>query len=150
MSMKQRLAKDPNNLAWATDATSYGARLLEKMGWKRGNGLGKTQQGQTDNVSAKVRADHVGIGAEGVKVKQDTAWTEQARAYEEALKKLSSIGKKKKDKKSSKGERSEKPKRPKREEVAKHARPSHRSKYIKSKSVGLYSEEALKQILGGL
>jgi hypothetical protein len=56
---------DTRNSQWSKDPSSYGRKMLEKMGWKGDDhGLGKNQQGTTTNLRAVRRADSLGIGAE--------------------------------------------------------------------------------------
>ncbi|XP_039653461.1 angiogenic factor with G patch and FHA domains 1 isoform X1 [Perca fluviatilis] len=42
-----------------------GRKMLEKMGWKRGEGLGKEGTGRKDPVELKIRKSHSGLGAGG-------------------------------------------------------------------------------------
>ena len=68
---------DTRNSQWANDPSSYGRKMLAKMGWKGdGSGLGKTQQGTSTHLRAVRRAESLGIGAEsdafGEKGWQDT------------------------------------------------------------------------------
>ena len=57
--------KDTRNLAWATDSTAFGHRMLSKMGWKGGDsGLGKNQQGASTSLRAVRLGASRGIGAE--------------------------------------------------------------------------------------
>ena len=68
---------DTRNSQWSQDPSSYGRKMLEKMGWKGdSHGLGKNQQGTTTNLRAVRRAESLGIGAEtdafGAKGYEDT------------------------------------------------------------------------------
>eukprot|EP00986_Skeletonema_menzelii_P008345 scaffold3470_cov149-Skeletonema_menzelii.AAC.25 len=56
-------SKDTRNADWAS--SSFGRKMLEKMGWKGdGVGLGKNQQGTSTHLRAVKRAESLGIGAE--------------------------------------------------------------------------------------
>jgi hypothetical protein len=56
---------DTRNSQWSQDPSSYGRKMLEKMGWKGdSHGLGKNQQGTTTNLRAIRRSESLGIGAE--------------------------------------------------------------------------------------
>jgi len=44
-------------------ADNIGSKLLQKMGWSEGMGLGKTNQGRTDIIEAKMRIPSAGLGA---------------------------------------------------------------------------------------
>jgi len=54
---------DKRNSQWATDKSAFGQRMLMKMGWNEGKGLGKNQQGTNTNLRAIRREEGLGIGA---------------------------------------------------------------------------------------
>lgn len=56
-------SEDSRNAAWASDKSGFGHKMLAKMGWSEGKGLGKNKQGQTHNLRAIRREDSLGIGA---------------------------------------------------------------------------------------
>jgi Pin2-interacting protein X1 len=60
------LGSDPNNVTWANNKSSLGARLMAKMGWAHGQGLGAEAQGKVENIKVVQRTDTTGIGAETV------------------------------------------------------------------------------------
>ncbi|KAM9622104.1 PIN2/TERF1-interacting telomerase inhibitor 1 isoform 1-T1 [Trichechus inunguis] len=60
---KQKWAVDPRNTAWSNDDSKFGQRMLEKMGWSKGKGLGAQEQGATDHVKVQVKNNHLGFGA---------------------------------------------------------------------------------------
>ncbi|KAL3766257.1 hypothetical protein ACHAW5_008203 [Stephanodiscus triporus] len=56
---------ETRNSQWANDHTSFGRKMLAKMGWKGdGCGLGKEQQGSSVHLRAMRRVESLGIGAE--------------------------------------------------------------------------------------
>lgn len=57
-----------------------GAKLLTKMGWKEGTGLGAKRNGMVEPLSTRKRKDNAGIGAQ--RQRFEDAWWE--RAMEEA------------------------------------------------------------------
>lgn len=59
---KQKRAVDPRNTAWSNDS-KFGQRMLEKMGWSKGKGLGAQEQGATDHIKVQVKNNHLGLGA---------------------------------------------------------------------------------------
>ena len=68
---------ETRNAHWANDQSSFGRKMLSKMGWKgNGTGLGKNQQGSSTHLRAVKRSESLGIGAEsdafGDKGWQDT------------------------------------------------------------------------------
>ena len=56
--------EDTRNSSWAKDTSGFGHRMLAKMGWKEGEGLGKDGQGNKNSLRAVKRVDEVlGVGA---------------------------------------------------------------------------------------
>jgi len=53
------------------EADNVGNKLLQKMGWSSGQGLGKKGQGITDPVEAKSRALGAGLGSQGSNYDRD-------------------------------------------------------------------------------
>ena len=172
---------DPNNLLWARDESTFGARMLGKMGWKRGDGLGKNKDGAAISAACmQVKLDTAGIGASAGANKEELWGLRAVSEYENRLKDLKivvgkdkkaktktgkkskkdrkdkkkdkkNIKDKEKDKKDAKEEKDRKNSKSKvKEEEAKVRKPrlSHRSKFVKSKSVEQYGEDALREILG--
>lgn len=43
-------------------ASNVGSRLMEKMGWQAGQGLGRTNQGRTELIETELREAGVGLG----------------------------------------------------------------------------------------
>ncbi|XP_015093738.2 PIN2/TERF1-interacting telomerase inhibitor 1 isoform X2 [Vicugna pacos] len=60
---KQKWSVDPRNTAWSNDDSKFGQRMLEKMGWSKGKGLGAQEQGATEHIKVQVKNNHLGLGA---------------------------------------------------------------------------------------
>uniref|UniRef100_A0A1A8K403 Pin2/trf1-interacting protein 1 n=1 Tax=Nothobranchius kuhntae TaxID=321403 RepID=A0A1A8K403_NOTKU len=60
---KQKWSVDPRNSAWSNDDSKFGQKMLERMGWSKGKGLGRSEQGSTDHIKVKVKNDSYGFGA---------------------------------------------------------------------------------------
>ncbi|KAF9359251.1 PIN2/TERF1-interacting telomerase inhibitor 1 [Mortierella sp. AD094] len=60
---KQRLAPDPRNLHWANDTNKFGFKMMEKMGWSQGKGLGANEDGAQEHVKVRLKENHLGVGA---------------------------------------------------------------------------------------
>ncbi|XP_068198013.1 PIN2/TERF1-interacting telomerase inhibitor 1 [Antennarius striatus] len=59
---KQKWSVDPRNSAWSNDDSKFGQKMLERMGWSKGKGLGRSEQGSTDHIKVKVKNDSYGLG----------------------------------------------------------------------------------------
>lgn len=42
--------------------SKFGAKMLEQMGWQKGKGLGKNEDGMTDCIQIKRREENQGLG----------------------------------------------------------------------------------------
>eukprot|EP01080_Neovahlkampfia_damariscottae_P002828 gene2828-4235_t len=100
-SYKSQISDDPNNKHWSTNTSNFGFKMLEKMGWKSGEGLGKNSDGSVKNITISKKDDNKGIGSNGT----ESNVSAKIVTYENVLKKLQPINvkeKKKKDKKDKK------------------------------------------------
>ncbi|XP_035380570.1 PIN2/TERF1-interacting telomerase inhibitor 1 [Electrophorus electricus] len=59
---KQKWSVDPRNSAWSKDESKFGQKMLERMGWSKGKGLGKSEQGATEHIKVKVKNNNMGLG----------------------------------------------------------------------------------------
>ncbi|KAM3720544.1 PIN2/TERF1-interacting telomerase inhibitor [Dirofilaria immitis] len=62
---EQRNIISSQNIAWQNDDSKFGKVMLEKMGWKKGCGLGKYEQGITENLQVKANVSTRGLGCTG-------------------------------------------------------------------------------------
>ncbi|NWI74819.1 PINX1 inhibitor, partial [Dryoscopus gambensis] len=60
---RQKWSVDPRNSAWSNDDSRFGQKMLEKMGWSKGKGLGAQEQGNPEHIRVKVKNDVLGLGA---------------------------------------------------------------------------------------
>ncbi|XP_067412269.1 PIN2/TERF1-interacting telomerase inhibitor 1 [Emydura macquarii macquarii] len=60
---KQKWSVDPRNSAWSKDESRFGQKMLEKMGWSKGKGLGVQEQGSTEHIKVQVKNNTLGLGA---------------------------------------------------------------------------------------
>ncbi|XP_072355139.1 PIN2/TERF1-interacting telomerase inhibitor 1 isoform X2 [Scyliorhinus torazame] len=60
---KQKWSVDPRNNTWSNDESRFGQKMLEKMGWSKGKGLGAREQGSTENIKVQAKNNTVGLGA---------------------------------------------------------------------------------------
>ncbi|XP_042359577.1 PIN2/TERF1-interacting telomerase inhibitor 1 [Plectropomus leopardus] len=59
---KQKWSVDPRNSAWSNDDSKFGQKMLERMGWSKGKGLGRSEQGSTEHIKVKVKNNNYGLG----------------------------------------------------------------------------------------
>lgn len=83
--VKEKWSTDPNGEVWARDSSKFGQRMLEKMGWKEGKGLGANESGGTSHVKTSKRAPNLGLGAES---STPDRWTEHITDFDDILSKL--------------------------------------------------------------
>ncbi|EDW75885.2 uncharacterized protein Dwil_GK14959 [Drosophila willistoni] len=63
MKQMQTRQKDNNPApAMPISSSNVGSRLLQKMGWSEGQGLGRKNQGRTQIIEAEARSNNVGLG----------------------------------------------------------------------------------------
>ena len=48
----------------STDTGRFGFKMLEKMGWAPGKGLGKEESGMTSHIKAVKRSEGLGLGCD--------------------------------------------------------------------------------------
>ncbi|KAG7316632.1 hypothetical protein KOW79_020173 [Hemibagrus wyckioides] len=59
---KLKWSVDPRNSTWSKDDSKFGQKMLERMGWSKGKGLGKSEQGATEHIKVKVKNNSLGLG----------------------------------------------------------------------------------------
>jgi hypothetical protein len=83
---------DTLNSAWKNDKKGFGFKMLQKMGWKEENGLGKSQNGIKSHIHVRKREEGLGLGMEHMKddVVGSKAWSSTLSSYSEVLELLKS------------------------------------------------------------
>ncbi|XP_065844741.1 PIN2/TERF1-interacting telomerase inhibitor 1-like [Oscarella lobularis] len=77
------LSSDPRNMTWSSDSSKFGQRMLEKMGWKNGKGLGRDEDGLVEHIKVTKKKDMSGVGAE--KLNSGDNWMENQTAFDDIL-----------------------------------------------------------------
>lgn len=73
------------NNAWSNDTNKFGQKMLEKMGWSAGKGLGAKENGIVEHVVAKYKNDEKGLGFED----KNDQWTKHEDDFNALLANLS-------------------------------------------------------------
>ncbi|KAI5633582.1 g-patch domain-containing protein [Phthorimaea operculella] len=73
------------NNAWSNDSTKFGQRMLEKMGWSSGKGLGAKENGMVEHVVARYKNDEKGLGFDD----KNDQWTKHEDDFNALLANLS-------------------------------------------------------------
>lgn len=84
---KVKYGLDPQNTNWSNDTNKFGQRLMEKMGWEKGKGLGANENGMTEHIKASYKWDQSGLGASP---QSADAWVAHQDDYNDLLKMLNS------------------------------------------------------------
>ncbi|KAI8819545.1 uncharacterized protein EV422DRAFT_568516 [Fimicolochytrium jonesii] len=141
---KQRIGLDPQNKGWKDDKNKFGHKMMEKMGWTEGKGLGANEDGHTDHVKVRLKENNLGIGADRRTVDN---WLDNNSAFDALLKGLNDGAEETTEvaevRKVEETEVEEQP----RTTVA-HGRLYHRKKFLRNKLVSNYDAKDLSMILG--
>ncbi|XP_071104401.1 PIN2/TERF1-interacting telomerase inhibitor 1-like isoform X2 [Haliotis cracherodii] len=60
---KQKISINPQGTNWSNDGSKFGQKMLERMGWSKGKGLGANEDGRVENVKVSFKNDQKGVGA---------------------------------------------------------------------------------------
>jgi len=86
-SSKQRWSKDPRGKQWSEDKNKVSVKIMEKMGWTQGKGLGAKEDGNTEHVKMKFKDDNRGVGCS---MKYDRQWIAHQDSFNDLLAGLNS------------------------------------------------------------
>ncbi|KAJ3271038.1 hypothetical protein HDV01_007119 [Terramyces sp. JEL0728] len=82
---KQRITVDPRNKNWTEDKGAIGFKMLEKMGWSEGKGLGSDESGRQTNIKVSLKTNSWGVGADA---KTADNWLENTFALDDMFKNI--------------------------------------------------------------
>ena len=76
---KKYLAKLTERSAVSKDkiTSKFGEKMLKRMGWSAGEGLGKTKSGDTEPLQVRKRKENLGLGSDSSKFKWNHNWWEE-------------------------------------------------------------------------
>jgi len=156
----------PEVRKFLADENRFGTKMLEKMGWTKGNGLGAKQDGEKDFVRIRFKNDAEGLGFEA----RDDQWTTHEEGFNGLLKSLNgeeneANGKESEPEEEARpmgfGFKAEEPEEPSKkklkenisgmslEERSKQSRARvHYKKFTRGKDLSQYSEKDLANIFG--
>ncbi|KAJ8956330.1 hypothetical protein NQ318_015068 [Aromia moschata] len=81
---KQKWSLNPRGKEWSQDVNKFGQKMLEKMGWQQGKGLGAKEDGITEHIKVSYKNDSKGMG---YNVASDQ-WTEHETNFTALLESL--------------------------------------------------------------
>ncbi|CAG9568132.1 unnamed protein product [Danaus chrysippus] len=124
------------NSAWSNDTNKFGQRMLEKMGWSAGKGLGANENGIVEHIVARYKNDEKGLGYED----KNDQWTKHEDDFNSLLANLSNNSENNTENLHSGVSLEDKSKKSK-------AR-IHYHKFTRGKDLSRYSEKDLANIFG--
>ncbi|XP_076253818.1 uncharacterized protein LOC143192377 [Rhynchophorus ferrugineus] len=131
---KQKWSLNPRGKIWAQDTNKFGQKMLEKMGWTHGKGLGAKEDGMVNHIKVNYKNDSKGMGYK----ESDNQWTEHESNFT-AL--LEALGGNKSN--------SEEIKLSSLEQKSQSSRARvHYQKFTRGKDLSRYSEKDLANIFG--
>lgn len=129
---KQKWSLNPRGNDWVQDSNKFGQKMLEKMGWQHGKGLGAKEDGITEHVKVSYKNDSKGMGYK----ESNDQWTEHETNFSALLESLTG----------------EKPDEIKLNSLEKKSQSSrarvHYHKFTRGKDLSRYSEKDLANIFG--
>ncbi|UMM15756.1 hypothetical protein L5515_013062 [Caenorhabditis briggsae] len=144
---KQKISVDPQNLTWKNDDKKFSKKLMEKMGWSEGDGLGRNRQGNQDAVKLRANTSGRGLGADKM-ADYDSTWISHHDDFADLLAALNK----------NKEEKTEDQTEEEREKAAEKIsielksksirRRIHYQKFTRAKDTTNYSDSHKKGILG--
>ncbi|CAO4363848.1 unnamed protein product [Caenorhabditis nigoni] len=144
---KQKISVDPQNLTWKNDDQKFSKKLMEKMGWSEGDGLGRNRQGNQDAVKLRANTSGRGLGADKL-ADYDSTWISHHDDFADLLAALNK----------NKEEKTEDQTEEEREKAAEKIsielksksirRRIHYQKFTRAKDTTNYSDSHKKGILG--
>eukprot|EP00940_MAST-03C_sp_MAST-3C-sp2_P003252 g3252.t1 len=127
------------NQRWANDTSAFGFRMLQKMGWSKGKGLGKNEDGATMHVIVKKKEDSQGLGLDE-DIEGTKTLMKSVNVFEDILKELNATHGVTLSKKG----KADRKKKNRKKQLATGSKYKNR---MKSKSVSSYDKEGLAMIL---
>jgi len=139
-------SQDTRNTAWSSNKSNFGYKMLQKMGWKEGKGLGKEETGRVVNVRVAKRAEGLALGA-NEDAANNGAFVDQIKGFNEVLAALNQSPASSENTKSKMKRKRE----PANSLAGKKAKSGIAyNKILKNKDVSRYSAKEMSEIFGGV
>ncbi|CBY38018.1 unnamed protein product [Oikopleura dioica] len=84
---KSRWGDDPRGKKWSDDKNKKSVKMMEKMGWTFGNGIGANEDGRKEHVKIRLKQDNRGVGCS---LKYDRQWVAHQDTFSDILADLNS------------------------------------------------------------
>jgi Pin2-interacting protein X1 len=85
---RQKWSLNPRGSLWSKDENKFGQKLLEKLGWNAGEGLGAESQGMKAPISIHSNSETRGLGHTGG---DDDVWLTHKDNFDDVLSSLNSV-----------------------------------------------------------
>ena len=143
---RQKWSLNPRGNLWSKDESKFGQKMLEKLGWKSGDGLGAEKQGMKDPVTLNANLDNRGIGHKGG---DDDVWLSHKDNFADVLSALNSVHNSAENSEENSDQDTSKGTSTSLSSVSKKSKKRvHYEKRVKGKDCSMYSETDLSCILG--
>ena len=128
-------SQDPRNSAWTNSTSAFGHKMLQKMGWKKGKGLGANENGISEPVKLTKNKMQQGLGCTGY----DDTWVAHQDNFSALLSELN---------KHSNNDNENAGKVVSLEETSKSQKRIHYKKFTKGKDLSNYNAADMNCIFG--
>ncbi|XP_039256900.1 PIN2/TERF1-interacting telomerase inhibitor 1-like [Styela clava] len=135
---KKKWSIDPNGTNWSKDENKFGVKMLERMGWTKGKGLGANEDGRIAHIKIKHKNDNRGVGCS---IKQEQNWVAHQDDFADLLAQLNNHHSDQTDVKNMNGVSSL-------EKKSKSQKRVHYHKFARGKDLSNYKETDLAAIFG--
>merc|ERR1712018_74756 len=142
---RQKWSLNPRGNLRSKDEDKVGKKLMEKMGWKSGDGLGAQNQGIVDPITLKANQDQKGVGHRGG---DHDVWLNHKDNFDDVLASLNSAHASAANSDEEKDQESKNSQMSLRDASKKAKKRVHYEKFTKGKDLSRYSENDLSCILG--
>ena len=135
---KLKWSQDPQNTFWSNTTNTFGHKMLQKMGWKKGKGLGINEDGNAEPIKLNANKTKQGLGCTGY----DDTWLAHQDDFSAVLSELNDVAGKEDYSTEAKS------KVVSLEETSKRQKRLHYKKFTKGKDLSSYNQSDMHAIFG--